>query len=77
VGEVSDHELERHNVPTSVSFSPNGRLMATATKYEREVKLWDADTSSHIDSLFLDPQQVGIYPRLLFSPDSSLILSEN
>jgi WD40 repeat protein len=70
----SDHEQERSEVPAAaVSFSPSGRLMATATRGKREVELWDPMTCSHFDTLFVDLEQVGLYPCLAFSPDSSLI----
>ena len=69
----SDHEQERSEVPAAVSFSPSGRLMATATRGKREVELWDPMTCSNFDTLFLDLEQVGLYPCLAFSPDSSFI----
>jgi WD40 repeat protein len=69
----SHREQEGSKVPFAVSFSPNGRLMATATSGKQEVVLWDASTFSHFDTLFLDPEQVGSLPCLAFSPDSSLI----
>ena len=70
--ESGQYEEFRDGPAISVlSFSPDGKLLASGGKWDSSVKLWDAATGSHIHTLHSggDRQVMGI----VFSPDGTLL----
>ena len=66
------HTLTGHSADvTAVSFSPDGRRLATAS-FDRTVKLWDVQTGE--DVFTLRGHTAGL-SNLAFSPDGNLIIS--
>jgi WD40 repeat protein len=68
------HEPDTFKPFHTVLFSSNGQLLATNTDEEQEIRLFDATTYSHIDTLYLDEEQARHWSHhLAFSSDSTLI----
>ena len=70
------HEGNRPDYPRSVSFSPNGQILATGSWYG-EVKLWDVATKRNIATLDTGAGKDSIYAypvrSMSFSPDGQLL----
>ncbi len=59
---------------TRLVFSPDGRLLATATFRSSTIKLWDTSNGRELRNLSSGPQGgMGISPAIAFSKDSRLI----
>jgi WD40 repeat protein/uncharacterized caspase-like protein len=59
---------------TRLVFSPDGRLVATATFRSNTIKLWDTATGRELRNLTSGKQSApGISPAIAFSPDSRLV----
>ncbi len=59
---------------TRLVFSPDGRLLATATFRSSTIKLWDTSNGRELRNLSSGPQGgMGISPTIAFSRDSRLI----
>ena len=59
---------------TRLVFSPDGRLLATATFRSSAIKLWDTSNGRELRNLSNGPQGgMGISPAIAFSNDSRLI----
>ncbi len=59
---------------TRLVFSPDGRLLATATFRSSAIKLWDTSNGRELRNLSSGPQGgMGISPAVAFSKDSRLI----
>ncbi len=66
------HELSGHSdVLYAASFSPDGKLIATAG-YDREIKLWDSRSGELLRSMM---GHNGAVYDVAFSPDSKLLVS--
>ncbi len=59
---------------TRLAFSPDGRLLATATYRSSTIKLWETTTGRELRDLSSGTQSVmGASPFIAFSPDSRLV----
>ena len=71
--------VEKNNVPKkihSLSFSPNGTLLAVAGRSEEKVMVWDMATQKLIGRLS-SQKAPGIPGRFQFSPDSRQLVTYN
>jgi len=60
--------------PTRLAFSPDGRLLATATFHTNTIKLWETATGRELRDLSAGGQNtVSLAPVFAFSPDSRLL----
>ncbi|HSS22395.1 MAG TPA: caspase family protein [Pyrinomonadaceae bacterium] len=59
---------------TRLAFSPDGKLLATATYRSSTIKLWETATGRELRDLSTGTQSaMGIAPFVVFSPDSRLL----
>jgi WD40 repeat protein/uncharacterized caspase-like protein len=59
---------------TRLVFSPDGRLLATATYRSSTIKLWETATGRELRNLSSGTQSViGVSPVIAFSPDNRLV----
>jgi WD40 repeat protein len=59
---------------TRLAFSPDGRLLATATFHTNTIKLWEMATGRELRNLSTGGQNTNsLSPVLAFSPDSRLL----
>jgi WD40 repeat protein len=59
---------------TRLVFSPDGRLLATATYRSSTIKLWETATGRELRNLSSGTQSVlGVSPYIAFSPDNRLV----
>ena len=60
--------------PTRLGFSPDGRLLATATFHTNTIKLWETATGRELRNLSAGGQNTSsLSPVFAFSPDSRLL----
>src|SRR5262249_25760226 len=67
---VARHELRHQNTVSALSFSPDGRFLASAS-FDKTVALWDVATGRKVASLQHDAEVMS----LALSPDGSQIAS--
>jgi WD40 repeat protein len=71
---VSSRTMEGHiRCPYKLAFSPNGRMLAAISCWEKIPRVWDVTTGK--ETLQLHGQQEGGYDSIAFSPDSKLIIT--
>src|ERR1043166_1374566 len=60
--------------PTRLAFSPDGRLLATATFHTNTIKLWETATGRELRNLSAGGQNTtSLSPVFAFSPDSRFL----
>ncbi len=61
---------------STLSFTPDGKMLAAAVDYEAGARLWDAVSGAELD---LPPTHLGVVQQAAFSPDGAMLftLGEN